>query len=158
MYALRGECERVTCTDNPDYVAVNNGIYDYKNKVLMDFSPEFVFTNKCRVNYVENAANPVISNDDDGTDWDVVSWMNELSDEPGVVNLLWEIMGAMIRTNVPWNKTVWFYSTLGNNGKGTLCTLMRNLCGAGAWASIPLKMFSKVSCWSRSCACLPLHR
>ena len=143
MYALRGECERVTCTDNPDYVAVNNGIYDYKNKVLMDFSPEFVFTNKCRVNYVENAANPVISNDDDGTDWDVVSWMNELSDEPGVVNLLWEIMGAMIRTNVPWNKTVWFYSTLGNNGKGTLCTLMRNLCGAGAWASIPLKMFSK---------------
>ena len=62
----------------------------------------------------------VIHNDDDGTDWDVVSWMNELSDDPEVVDLLWEVMGATIRPAVSWNKTAWFYSMSGNNGKGTL--------------------------------------
>lgn len=42
-----------------------------------------------------------------------------------------------------WNKTAWLYSAEGNNGKGTHCMLIRNLCGSGSWASIPLKSFSK---------------
>ncbi len=69
--------------------------------------------------------------------------MNELSDDPEVVDLLWEVMGATIRPAVSWNKTAWFYSMSGNNGKGTLCTLIRNLCGRGTWASVPLKAFSQ---------------
>lgn len=141
--ALRAICPRAErCTDR-DLVAVNNGVFDYKRKILMPFDPDYVFTSKSHVDYVDGAVNPVIHNDDDGTDWDVESWMSELSDDPEVVELLWEILGAIIRPNVSWNKTAWFYSTLGNNGKGTLCVLMRNLCGAGAWASIPLKAFSK---------------
>jgi putative DNA primase/helicase len=44
---------------------------------------------------------------------------------------------------VRWNKTAWFYSESGNNGKGTLCSLMRNLCGPRSHTSIPLADFGK---------------
>lgn len=143
METLRAECDRTCPCKDPDLIAVNNGIFDYAQKVLLDFDPDYVFTSKCRVDYVPDAPNPVIHNPDDGTDWDVVSWMDELSDDAEVVSLLWEIVGAIIRPGVRWNKTAWFYSVTGNNGKGTLCALMRNLCGRGAWDSIPLKAFSQ---------------
>lgn len=139
---MRAICPRVEQNSNPDLVAVNNGVYDYGAKFLLGFDPEFVFVSKCHVDFVEGAANPVIHNDGDGTDWDVVSWMNELSDSPAVVNLLWQLVGAVIRPGVSWNKSAWLYSTSGNNGKGTLCSLMRNLLGRGAWESISLKDFS----------------
>lgn len=140
---LRDICEKKKACTDKDLVAVNNGIYDYGHKILMGFDPELVFLAKSHIDFVDSAPNPVIHNDEDGTDWDVVSWMDELSDDPEIVKLLWQIIGAVIRPNVSWNKSAWFYSTLGNNGKGTLCVLLRNLCGSGAWASIPLKNFSE---------------
>lgn len=140
---LRSICPRVERCRNRNLVAVNNGIYDYENKILMAFDPTYVFTSKKHIDFVDHAPNPIIHNDEDGTDWDVVSWMNELSDDPEIVQLLWQIVGAVVRPNVSWNKSAWFYSTLGNNGKGTLCVLLRNLCGAGDWVSIPLKNFGK---------------
>ena len=141
---LRSVCPHVERCHDRDLIAVNNGVYDYGNKMLLGFDPEFVFTGKVRVDFVENAPNPVIHNDEDGTDWDVVSWMDELSDDKGVVKLLWQIVGAVIRPGVSWNKSAWFYSTSGNNGKGTLCSLMRNLLGRGSWESISLKDFSSL--------------
>ena len=141
--ALRAICPRVERCRNRDLVALNNGIYDYGNKILMAFDPAFVFTSKKHVDFVDRARNPVIHNNEDGTDWDVVSWMNELSDDPDVVSLLWQIIGATVRPYVSWNKSAWLYSPSGNNGKGTLCALLRNLCGPGDWTSIPLKNFGK---------------
>ncbi|MCD2492466.1 phage/plasmid primase, P4 family [Lacrimispora sp. NSJ-141] len=143
MAVLLSESPCVKRCDDQNLIAVNNGIFDYKNKVLMPFDPKYVFTAKSDTDLIKDAPNPVIHNDADGTDWDVVSWMDELSDDPEVVQLLWEILGAIIRPSVRWNKSAWLYSTMGNNGKGTLCTLMRNLCGEGAWASISLKAFSQ---------------
>lgn len=139
---LRSVCPHVERCHDRDLIAVNNGVYDYGSKMLLGFDPEFVFTGKVRVDFVENAPNPVIHNDEDGTDWDVVSWMGELSDDESIVRLLWQIVGAVIRPGVSWNKSAWFYSTSGNNGKGTLCSLMRNLLGRGSWESISLKDFS----------------
>ena len=130
-------------TRERDLVAVNNGIFNYATKELHPFSSEYIFLSKSKVDYVENPKNPVIFNEEDQTYWDVDSWMEELSDDPEIVNLLWEIMGAVIRPNVRWDKSAWFYSEVGNNGKGTLCTLMRNLCGPGSHTSIPLDDFSK---------------
>ena len=77
------------------------------------------------------------------TDWDVENWVCSLSDDPEIVNTLWEVMGAIIRPNVRWNKSAWFYAESGNNGKGTLCELMRNLCGDGTAVSLPLADMSK---------------
>lgn len=130
-------------TENPDLIAVNNGVFNYKTKTLMPFSPDFVFLSKSRVDYVPNPANPVIHNPDDGTDWDIETWVASLSDDPEIVQLIWEILGAIIRPFTAWNKSVWFYSTTGCNGKGTLCALMRNLCGPGTYASVPLADFGK---------------
>lgn len=140
---LADNAPRVMVTTNRDLIAVNNGIFDYKTKTLLPFTPEIVFTAKSAVNYNENAVNPVIHNDADGTDWDIESWMADLNDDPEIVALLWEILSAIIRPNVAWDKTAWFLSEVGNNGKGTLLTLMRNLCGERAWTSIPVADFGK---------------
>lgn len=139
--ALRSEAKRVEPCEDRDLIAVNNGVFDYETKDLLPFSPDMVFLTKSRVDYVPGAANPTIHNTDDNTDWDVESWMQELSDDPEIVNLLWEILGAVIRPCVRWNKSAWFYSETGNNGKGTLCELMRQLCGDGNVASVPISDF-----------------
>ena len=140
---LKDNAPRVMVSTNRDLIAVNNGIFDYKTKTLLPFTPEIVFTAKSAVNYNENAVNPIIHNDADGTDWDIESWMADLNDNPEIVTLLWEILSAIIRPNVAWDKTAWFLSEVGNNGKGTLLTLMRNLCGERAWTSISIADFGK---------------
>lgn len=68
---LRSICKRVERCSDRDLIPVNNGIFDYGSKVLLGFDPEYVFTSKSKVDFVPNARNPVIHNDDDGTDWDV---------------------------------------------------------------------------------------
>ena len=143
MAALQELVPRVVPCRQPNLIAVNNGIFDYDTKQLLPFSSEYVFLSKSRVNYNPNAKNVVIHNDEDGTDWDVESWMSTLSDDPEVVDLLWQLLGATIRPHVSWNKSAWFYSESGNNGKGTLCELMRQLCGEGSYASISLSDMSK---------------
>ena len=135
--------DRVEPCHSPKLIAVNNGIFDYDTKTLLPFTPDLVFMSKSKVNYTPNVSNVVLHNNDDGTDWDVESWMHTLSDDDEVIQLLWEILGAIIRPNVSWNKSAWFYSETGNNGKGTLCELMRQLCGDGSYASIPLSDMGK---------------
>ncbi|GEE02422.1 hypothetical protein nbrc107696_28680 [Gordonia spumicola] len=72
--------------------------------------------------------------------WDIESWMRDLNDEtdPGFSEVLWQVIGAVVRPYVSWNKCAWFVSEKGNNGKGTLLELMRNLVGLGNYASIAL--------------------
>lgn len=130
------------CTD-PDLVPVNNGLFDYQSKALLPFTPEKVFLSKVRTDLNVNAQNVVIHNDNDGTDWDVESWMGDLSDHPEVVHLLWQIIGAVCRPHVRWNKTAWFYSEIGNNGKGTLCELIRQVVGEASCVSIKIDQFGK---------------
>lgn len=137
-----GAPRRYRCQER-DLIAVNNGIFDYEKKELLPFTPELVFVSKSRVDYVPNALSPVILHPTDGTTWEVEEWMHSLSDDPEIVELLWEILGALIRPHVSWNKTAWFYSVKGNNGKGTICELGRNLCGPTTYASIPLADFGK---------------
>jgi len=144
MRILREHAPLCKVNSNPDLIAVNNGIFDYKNKQLLPFSPNIIFTSKSSVNYNENATiNPIIHNDEDGSDWNVESWMESLSDNPEIVNLLWQVTGAVIRNNVPWDKVICLYSEQGNNGKGTLCSLLRNLCGEGNSAALPFEKFSQ---------------
>ena len=143
MNALRDMVPRVQPCREPNLIAVNNGIFDFDTKTLMPFSKEYVFMSKSRVDYNPNATNITIHNDEDGTDWDIESWMSTLSDDEDVVETLWQVLGAIIRPNVPWGKSACFYSESGNNGKGTLCSLMRNLCGEGTYCSISLSDFSK---------------
>lgn len=140
---LKDRAPRVVRSSDRNLIAVNNGIFDYDTKTLMPFDPHLIFVSKSKVDYNPNAINPIIHNSDDGTDWDIESWMADLFDDPEITALMWEILGAIIRPNVPWNKSAWFYSNTGNNGKGTLCELMRAITGEGTYASIPLSDFAK---------------
>lgn len=140
---LRTEAPLVEMGKYRNLIAVNNGIYDYDTKWLREFSTEYVFTSKSRVDFIENAPNVRIHNDEDGTDWDVESWMRELSENEAIVNLLWQGIGAVIRPNVRWDKTLFLYSCVGNNGKGTYCELLRSICGHGNYASISIEDTAK---------------
>ena len=143
MELLRYTAPVVAVRKYRNLIPVNNGIFDYDTKKLLPFSPDYVFVSKCKVNFNAAATNVVIHNDDDGTDWDVDSWVHELTDDPQVEQLIWQIIGAVIRPNVRWDKVVMPYSTKGNNGKGTLCRLLRNLCGEGNYTSIAINDMSK---------------
>ncbi|MGF7012649.1 putative DNA primase/helicase [Lachnospiraceae bacterium PF1-22] len=133
--------KKVRCTEK-DLIPVNNGVFDFRNKILMDFDPEYVFTTKSHVDYVSNPVNPILAMPD-GELWDVETWMSSLSDDPEVVDLLWQVVGSIVRPTVRFNKVILLYSTSGNNGKGTLCEFMRNICGSGSYTSIPVKDFGK---------------
>ena len=143
MFHLRVEAprrERDTCRD---WVPVNNGIVDYRTKELLPFTPDAIFTSKSQVNYNPHAQNPVYHNADDNTDWDVESWMREVAGSDELAEVIWQTIGATLRPYVRWNKSAWFYSESGNNGKGSVIELARQLLGSRAYASIPLNDFSK---------------
>lgn len=128
---------------NRDLVAVNNGIFDFSTKTLHDFDPAHIFLTKSPVDYDPNATNPVITHPVDKSQWDIESWIADLSDDEGIPELLWEIASAVLRPYVSWNKSAWLFSEVGNNGKGTFLALLRNLTGEGNYASIPLSDFSR---------------
>lgn len=132
-------CDEVQVNQNRDLIAVNNGVFDFKKKKLMDYTPDMVFLSKSDVDYVVTGV--PLKTMPDG--WDVESWLEEIAADKDVCQLLWETAGAVLRPYVRWNKTVWLYSTAGNNGKGTYCELLRNLLGPGACVSIPISDFSK---------------
>lgn len=155
------------CSD-PDLIAVENGIFFYGKedrditvggevlrftaKTLHSYTPDLVFLAKSKVRFNPNATSPVITMPD-GVEWDVESWLADLfstdgDDEfneknEGLSELIWEVLGAIVRPHVNWGKMAWFYSEVGNNGKGTLCSLMRNLVGPNTHASIPLSEMGK---------------
>lgn len=139
---LSQKAPKVCRCSNQDLIPVKNGVFNFKTKTLNAFSPDYIFTHKIPVDYNPNATNPIFTNPD-GTTWDIEKWMRSLSDDPEVVNLLWEVVGAVIRPFVPWNKVAWLYSSSGNSGKGTLCELLRQLCGAGNYTSISAASFSE---------------
>ena len=133
---VRNTAPVVQRTSDRDLVPVENGIYDYRNQVLLPFSPAYVFLAKIGVPYNPMAQNVHIHNPDDGTNWDIESWMAELFDDQELVNLLWCIVGAVVRSNVGWGRAAWFYSASGNSGKGTILALLRALVGKENCASI----------------------
>lgn len=140
---LKVRSERVEICSDRDLVAVNNGIFNYKTKILHPFSPDYVFISKCRVKYNPAATNPILHNSKDNSNWDVESWIRDLfPDGSDIPDTIWQIMGAMIRPNVNWGKTCWFVSEKGCNGKGSLCVLMRNLVGEKSCASLSLEDFN----------------
>ncbi|WP_311245453.1 MULTISPECIES: phage/plasmid primase, P4 family [unclassified Microbacterium] len=139
---LRMHAEVVTKTTDAHLIPVANGVFDHAKQELLPFSADWVFLKKSPIAFDPSAPNPVIDTPH-GDQWDVESWIEELSDDEGVPELLWEIISAVLRPGVRWNKAAFFHSTRGNNGKGTLCELMRNLVGPGGHASIPIANFGK---------------
>lgn len=126
----------------PYFVAVNNGIWDMKQKVLHKFTPDLVFTSKIHTNLNLYATNPVITIPEDNSTWDVDGWFDSLGSLEFVESVKEAIQAACVPL-APRNQMCLFYSKVGNNGKGTICQLVRNLLGEDVVVSIPLADFSE---------------
>lgn len=133
---------KIVRTMDRDLIAVNNGIFDYKNKKLLGFDPSYVYLSKSRVDFNFDAKLTDIVMPD-GEIWNVEKWFDSLSDNEDVRSLLWETTSAILRPYVSWNKALLFYSPYGNNGKGTFCALLRNLLGDESHTSISIKAFGR---------------
>lgn len=128
--------------ENRDLVAVGNGLFNYATKELLPFTPTEIFYTKSPINYNENAKNVLIHNDEDGTDWSPEIFFEDMSDDPGVRKLLWQIVSASLRTNVNFKKSAWLFSSTGCNAKGTFIEMLRALLGEDNTASIGLSEMS----------------
>lgn len=142
MQRLRRVAPRRKVTREPHLVPVANGVYDWARKTLEPFTPEWVFLSKVAVEYDPAAVSPVLDTEH-GDTWEVEEWMRTLSDDEEVVELLWQMIAAACRSAHPWGRTFWLISEKGNNGKGTLTRLIRNLLGARACASVPMAGFGE---------------
>lgn len=131
----------VTPCRDENLVPCNNVIFDTKNKTYFPYSHEYVFTSKILTDYDPYAQMPVITQSD-GSTWRADEFIPSLTSKPETAALLWKIVAATLRPNKVWRVSPWFYSTLGNNGKGTLCSLLRNIVGSQSVANLSLPQIS----------------
>ena len=121
---------------------VNNGIYDQRTQQLVPFSPGYVYLTKIPVDYAKDPINPKITAPD-GYEWDVESWLHELANhEDDTAMLIWQVIADCLQPHYSRHKSIWFYSEKGNNGKGTIGQLIKNLLGRGNYASLSVSDFN----------------
>lgn len=128
-------------TKDRNLFIVNNGIYDQKTHELLPFDSKYVYLTKIPINYVPNPINPVLTASD-GYRWDVESWIRELAGDPDTDLLIWQVIADCLQPHVSRHKSIWFYSEKGNNGKGTIGQLIKNLLGKGNYASLSVADFN----------------
>ncbi len=143
MAILREDAPRVVLNADRDLVPMSNGIFHYGTKDLLAFSPEHVFLAKAAVPIDPCATSPVIRTPD-GDEFEFLSWLVDMLDgDRELATVVLQVIGAVLRPYVRWNKAAWFFSELGNNGKGTLVELMRKLLGEQGYHSLPLADMGK---------------
>lgn len=130
MAALRVHAPHMRHGTSHEWAAVANGDYHRATGELHPFSPDRVFLSRVPIAYVPDAQNPLIHNDEDGTDWDVDSGILAIANgDAGTEQLLWELFAAVAQPNVRTNKAVALYNPVGNNGKGTIIRAVCELAG-----------------------------
>lgn len=136
--------ECVQINSDPDLIPVANGIFDFKKKVLMPFTPDFVTFFKSPIPYDDNATSCPVLYCNDGTSFVFDDWFRDLFDYDDELTLLaWQMIGAAIRCYVPWNKCFILYNAVGCNGKGCLIKLIEQLVGEKNVKSIPFSQFGE---------------
>lgn len=131
-------------------IALNNGIFDYQEKEFVPFSRDIVTMSKSSVNWNPEATSPVIDlgpgreavtgiGPKAGT-WEVMTWLRDLADdEDDIFELFQQVIHAVLRPTHKWAKLLVLYSPIGNNGKGTLLSLLRGIVGQENAVTIPLE-------------------
>lgn len=133
--------ESVPQTHDRHLFIVKNGIYNQATKELIPFSPEYVYLTKIPVDYKYNPINPTLIASD-GYKWDVESWIAELAEDKDVETLMWQVIADCLQPQHSRHKSIWFYSEKGNNGKGTIGQLIKNLLGKGNYSSLAVADFN----------------
>lgn len=128
-------------TSDVNRIFVKNGIFNKKTQQLEQFRQNEYRLAKIQTNYNPNAISPTITMPD-GIDWTFDSWLDELVDHnPDRLTQMWQIITAALNPGRVYNKCVIFYSRQGNNGKGTLGQVLKNIIGEGLYSSVNIKNF-----------------
>lgn len=128
-------------TSDVNRIFVKNGIFNKETNQLEPFNQHEYRLAKIQTNYNPNATSPVITMPD-GIDWTFDSWLDELVDhDPDRLTQMWQIITAALNPGRVYNKCVIFYSRQGNNGKGTLGQVLKNIIGDGLYSSVNIKNF-----------------
>lgn len=133
----------VTQTNDPSLFIVNNGVYNQLTDTLEPFSPDYVYLVKIPIDYHDKPKNPVLIDANDNYKWDIDSWINELADDEDTATLIWQVIADSLQPSRSRGKSIWFYSESGNNGKGTLGQLIKNLVGPNNYSSLSVTDFKE---------------
>ena len=128
-------------TSDVNYIPVKNGIYNKETKELEPFNPDRYYLAKIQTNYNPQAVSPTITMPD-GLDWTFDSWLEELvNNDPNRIAQMWQVITAALNPGRFYNKCILFYSREGNNGKGTLGQVLKNIIGESLYSSVNIKNF-----------------
>ena len=128
-------------TSDVNRIFIKNGIYNKETNQLEEFSKDEYRLAKIQTNYNPQAVSPTIIMPD-GRDWSFDTWLDELMDhDPDRVTQMWQVITAALNPGRVYNKCIIFYSRQGNNGKGTLGQVLKNIIGEGLYSSINIKNF-----------------
>lgn len=117
-----------TVTNDADWIAFENGIYNIKEGVFTEFTPEIIITNKIRWNYNPQAKSELMN--------DV---LNRVScNDPQVRALLEEMIGYCFYRKNELRKA-FILTGDGSNGKSTLLAVVQSLLGDENISSLDLK-------------------
>ncbi len=117
-----------TVTNDADWIAFENGIYNIKEDVFTEFTPEIIITNKIRWNYNPQAQSELMD--------DV---LNRVScNDPQVRALLEEMIGYCFYRKNELRKA-FILTGDGSNGKSTLLAVLQSLLGDENISSLDLK-------------------
>jgi Predicted ATPase len=141
--------QKVSPTMDEELVPVNNGVWNFdiwkethdRTKAFISNTDpgydKYTFTTKIPIDYDPNAESPVIHNDDDGTDWEVMTWIDQIFNQDGkhplLTKILLEIIHCAVRIFTCFGRGIFFLDeskySKGGQGKGTFCQLLRGLVG-----------------------------
>lgn len=141
LHKIKRIVPTVQQTTHPDLIIANNGIFNKKAKELLPFTPDYVFLSKLRINYIDNAQKPVILSSD-GYAWDVDQWIRDLAIDEDTNTLIWQVIADFIQAGRTREQAIFFYAPIGNNGKGTLGQLLKNIVGKGNYSSLDISDFN----------------
>lgn len=142
LHKIERSVSTVEQTKERHLFAVKNGIYNRQTRQLMPFDSKYVYLTKIPVDYKLNPMNPVLTAPD-GYNWDVESWIRDITDnDADTTTLIWQVIADCLQPNYSRHKSIWFYSEKGNNGKGTVGQLIKNLLGKGNYSSLSVTDFN----------------
>lgn len=113
-------CPVIEKTADPRYILFNNGIYDVKKDVMMDFDPDIVITNKIPHDYKPDATSEFLD-----------KWLDDVSvNDSEVKAVLEEIAGYCFYRATPLRRGLIYLTGNGSNGKSTYIKFLKEILGA----------------------------
>lgn len=113
--------------EDPNLIAVQNGILNLKTKMLQSFDSKFNFFNKLPINYEDNVDCPAI-----------IKFFGEVLANKEDIEVVQELFGYLLYREYSVEKAVMFHGS-GRNGKGKTIDLMKRFIGAENCANITLQ-------------------